>query len=78
LPVEEAAILRSDLLGPEYKYTLSGQTVLERKEDMKKRGIASPDAADALALTFFERLAPAGLASGAMVEDADELMEDVF
>jgi hypothetical protein len=26
--------------------------VLERKDDMKKRGLASPDRADALALTF--------------------------
>ena len=26
--------------------------ILEKKEDMKKRGLASPDLADALALTF--------------------------
>lgn len=77
LPVDEMAILRSDLLGPEYKYTLQGQTALERKEDMKKRGIPSPDAGDALALTFFERLAPLGLDAGEMAEDAEE-MEDVW
>jgi hypothetical protein len=56
-----ALALQSELLAPTYKYTLSGQTALEKKEDMKKRGIPSPDIADALALTFFERLAPAGL-----------------
>ncbi len=75
LPVEELAILRSDLLGPEYSYTLTGQTSLERKEDMKKRGIPSPDAADALALTFFERLAPLGLDAGDMSEDAEDMQE---
>jgi hypothetical protein len=26
---------------------------MERKEDMKKRGVRSPDEADALALTFY-------------------------
>lgn len=77
LPSDELAILRNDLVGPQYKYTLAGQTALERKEDMKKRGIASPDAADALALTFFERLAPVGLQAGDMSEDAEE-MEDVW
>lgn len=77
LLVEETALLQSDLLGPEYKYTLQGQTQLERKEDMKKRGLPSPDAADALALTFYERLAPLGLASADMSEDAEE-MEDVW
>jgi hypothetical protein len=31
---------------------------LERKEDMKKRGLASPDNGDALALTFAYSVAP--------------------
>lgn len=44
--------LMTDLTGREYKYTLSQQLQLEKKEDMKKRGLASPDEADALALTF--------------------------
>jgi phage terminase large subunit len=36
------------------RYTLSakGKIVLERKEDMKKRGLPSPDIADAVALAF--------------------------
>jgi hypothetical protein len=42
----------SDLLGPEYEIALKGQLKLESKESMKKRGIGSPDDADALALTF--------------------------
>lgn len=44
--------LLEDLTAPEYHMTLNGQVQLERKEDMKKRGLASPDIADALALTF--------------------------
>jgi len=44
--------LISDLLGPEYEIALKGQIKLESKADMKKRGIGSPNDADALALTF--------------------------
>lgn len=44
---------RDDLIGPQYSFDSSGRLTLERKEDMKKRGLASPDVADALALTFF-------------------------
>ncbi len=77
LPVHELALLTADLLGPKYSYTLTGQIALERKQDMKKRGMPSPDAADALALTFFERLAPVGLAVPDLAEDAEE-MDDVW
>lgn len=45
----------ADLTGVEYGYTMKeGRDciILEKKEDMKKRGLASPDNADALALTF--------------------------
>lgn len=44
--------LRDDLIGPEYGFTASNQIQLEKKEDMKKRGLQSPDCGDALALTF--------------------------
>jgi hypothetical protein len=47
-----ASRMRDDLTGPEYQYDLQGRLQLERKEDMKKRGLSSPDFADALALTF--------------------------
>ncbi len=43
--------LKDDLIAPEYFYTPAGQMALERKEDMKKRGLASPDDGDGLALT---------------------------
>jgi len=47
--------LASELCAVEYGYSmLKGRDAiqLERKQDMKKRGLASPDKADALALTF--------------------------
>lgn len=45
--------LLTDLTAPEYGFTGDkGQIILERKADMKKRGLASPDCGDALALTF--------------------------
>lgn len=48
--------LASDLTGVEYGYTPTNQILLEKKEDMKKRGLSSPDNADALALTFAVRV----------------------
>ena len=40
------------LAHPKYKITSNGKMQLESKEDMKKRGVASPDVGDALALTL--------------------------
>ena len=45
--------LKDDLCLPQYSYKSdSGVIALERKQDMKKRGLASPDSADAIAVTF--------------------------
>jgi len=44
--------LKSDLIGPMTKPDSRGTLFLESKKDMKSRGVASPDAADAIALTF--------------------------
>lgn len=44
--------IEDDLCGREYGYDNDNAIVLERKEDMKKRGLASPDNMDALSLTF--------------------------
>lgn len=50
--------LIDDLAGPEYKFRGSSDKImLETKEEMKKRGIASPDHGDALACTFAIRVA---------------------
>ena len=46
--------LADDLCAPEYGFDDAGRLRLERKEDMKARGLPSPDFGDALALTFAE------------------------
>ena len=51
--------LKADLTQREFAYTLMGNKInLEAKKDMVKRGVKSPDLADALALTFAEDVAP--------------------
>lgn len=52
IPDEQSVV--DDLTGPEYFYTPGGKLQLEAKDDMKKRGLSSPDEADALAMTFAE------------------------
>ena len=44
--------LKNDLVGPMMKPDSRGTIFLESKKDMKARGLASPDAADAIAVTF--------------------------
>ena len=50
LPDDDELI--AELVSPSYTYTSSGKLKIEAKEQMKKRGIKSPDKADALALTM--------------------------
>lgn len=44
--------LHGDLMAPQYKFDSNSRLQLESKEDIKKRGLASPDEGDALTLTF--------------------------
>lgn len=44
--------LAREMTAVEYGFTPDNRLVLERKEDLKRRGMSSPDIADALALTF--------------------------
>ena len=44
--------LKTDLISPMMKPDSRGTIFLESKKDMKSRGLASPDAADAIAVTF--------------------------
>jgi hypothetical protein len=50
--------LEADLTGPQYGFSPQQQVQLEKKDDMKKRGLSSPDLGDALAMTFGVKLAP--------------------
>lgn len=44
--------LLGDLTSLGYKFDSSGRLLIESKDDLRKRGMKSPDTADALALTF--------------------------
>jgi hypothetical protein len=46
--------LQADLVSCGYKYNSEGKLVLESKQDMRRRGVPSPDEADAVALCFSE------------------------
>jgi hypothetical protein len=72
--IEDASELADQLVGPTYGYNAQDAIQLERKDDMRRRGVASPDWADALALTFAWPVAPNLAAGGegphrALIED---------
>ncbi len=50
--IEDHVDLEVDLTGPEFYHNKSDQLMLESKEDMEERDLASPDWGDALAMTF--------------------------
>lgn len=50
--IENLPELEMDLTAPMYSFDAQNAIVLEKKSDMKKRGVTSPDMGDALALTF--------------------------
>lgn len=50
LPDDDA--LQADATGPRIKPKLNGDFLLESKEDMRKRGVRSPDGWDSVVLTF--------------------------
>jgi hypothetical protein len=52
------ARLKQDLCTPTYGPNRQDKIVLESKEDIKKRGLPSPDYADALATTFAQKVIP--------------------
>jgi len=79
LAIPNKSELRDQLISPEYDYNLRGELQLEKKSDMKKRGLASPDIADALALTFarpvFPRQYDDRMGRGNVVSDYDPIEE---
>jgi hypothetical protein len=60
--IPDNARLRDDLAGPTYGFAADDTRIrMERKADMKRRGLPSPDWADALACTFAEPVLPRAL-----------------
>lgn len=56
--IDNDSELIDDLAGPEYDFTSGAEKImLESKEEMKRRGFASPDNGDALACTFAVKVA---------------------
>jgi hypothetical protein len=49
--------LEADLTGPEYGFSNQSQVQLEKKDDMKARGLSSPDLGDSAAMTYAIQLA---------------------
>ena len=56
--IEQSELLAIDLTGPGCDRNRSDKLVLESKQDMVKRGVASPDWGDSLALCFAGNVAP--------------------
>ncbi|GAB2799054.1 hypothetical protein GCM10027040_27590 [Halomonas shantousis] len=56
--IPDSDALHADLCGPQYKYDSNQRRILESKENMRSRGLRSPDGADALAMTFAEPVRP--------------------
>lgn len=52
--IPDSDSLQADACGPSYKYDSLTRLQLEKKEDMRRRGVSSPDEWDAVALTFAE------------------------
>ena len=50
--------LQADACAPGYKYDSLTRVLLESKDDIRKRGLRSPDEWDAIALTFAEPIRP--------------------
>ena len=61
--IDDCIELDADLTGREYGFDNKGRIQLERKDDMRRRGLSSPDDGDALAMTFAEPIARKDLAS---------------
>jgi hypothetical protein len=79
LAIPNNSELLDQLISPQYDYNLRGELQLEKKSDMKKRGLASPDIADALALTFarpvFPRQYDDRMGTGNVVSEYDPIAE---
>jgi hypothetical protein len=52
--IPDSESLQADLVSCGYKFRSDGKLLLESKDDMRKRGVPSPDEADAVALCFSE------------------------
>lgn len=52
--IPDSDALQADACAPSYSYDSSSRLLIESKEHIRRRGLASPDEWDAIALTFAE------------------------
>lgn len=55
--IPDSDSLQADACGPKYRYDSNSRLILESKEEMRRRGVKSPDGWDSIALTFAEPVA---------------------
>ena len=53
-------VVHMDITSLLWKYDSSGRVQLESKQDMRRRGVSSPDVEDALSYTFAYSVMPEG------------------
>ena len=70
--------LQADLVSAGYKFTSEGKLLLESKMDMRKRGVPSPDEADAVALCFSELDGGAFVGSKNFNRDLRNLYDNLY
>lgn len=56
--IDDSDALQADACAPGYKYDSLSRVQLESKDDIRRRGLPSPDEWDAVALTFAEPVSP--------------------
>lgn len=64
--------IETDATGPTYRFDADNAILLEKKEDMKKRGVRSPDRFDALALTYAYPVVPRSMEEMMGAQAAEE------
>jgi phage terminase large subunit len=62
--IPDSPALINDLTSPMYSYDSAGRMQIEKKSDMKKRGLDSPDCAESLVHTFAFPVAAKAFRSG--------------
>ena len=73
--IDDDPELTTELCSPEYYDNPKDQVLLEKKSDMKKRGLGSPDNGDALSMTFAHPVLSSKLEE---ILDDDEQVESDF
>jgi len=76
IPDDDA--LHADIVAPTYSYDIRSRIKLERKADIKKRGLKSPDGGDALAMTFAYQIERSRVTTGTEKTDRCNTKYDIF